>query len=116
MRSAGEPLVPQKRRLAVLVFPILAILALAADAVLGAYNVQRMAEAGERVSATHRVLEEVQLLLASVQEAETGQRGFLLTGEATYLEPYAKGEHEVQRHLATLVELTRDNPAQRRSV
>ena len=31
---------------------------------------------------------QIRLLLAHVTDAETGQRGFLLTGSSQYLEPY----------------------------
>jgi signal transduction histidine kinase len=39
-------------------------------------------------------------LLSAVQDAETGQRGYLLTGEARYLEPYNSASHEVPLRLA----------------
>ena len=32
--------------------------------------------------------QQLEALLSSVKDAETGQRGFLLTGEERYLEPY----------------------------
>ena len=37
---------------------------------------------------TREILNSVQRLFSTVQEAETGQRGFLLTGEERYLAPY----------------------------
>src|SRR5438552_14071928 len=45
-------------------------------------------------------------------DAETGQRGFLLTQGATYLLPYNEARVEIPKDLATLGELTRDNPVQ----
>jgi PAS domain S-box-containing protein len=107
--------VPQKRSLAVVV-ALLAVAALFGDALLGIVNVRSMSEAGERVSATHRVLEEVQFLRSALQDAETGQRGFLLTGEPAYLEPYEVGVRDAQQRLGNLVELTRDNAAQRSAI
>jgi signal transduction histidine kinase len=47
-----------------------------------------------------------------VVDAETGQRGFLLTEDATYLPPYNAARAEVPKDLAKLAELTRDNPVQ----
>ncbi len=41
-------------------------------------------------------------LLSAAQDAETGQRGFLLTGDETYLEPYETALADVPRHLADL--------------
>ena len=43
---------------------------------------------------------------------ETGQRGFLLTGEDTYLEPYNKGTADVTEKLDKVIQLTSDNPTQ----
>src|SRR5277367_5008844 len=37
---------------------------------------------------TREILNSVQRLFSTVQDAETGQRGFLLTGEERYLSPY----------------------------
>ena len=44
----------------------------------------------------------VNVLLQSMLDAETGQRGYLLTGSDSYLEPYAKSVAEVNQHLDTL--------------
>ncbi|MGH9322250.1 MAG: CHASE3 domain-containing protein [Vicinamibacteria bacterium] len=37
---------------------------------------------------THRVLDELDDLRSRLQDAETGQRGYLITGEERYLHPY----------------------------
>ncbi len=42
----------------------------------------------EQVVETLRELRQIDDLLSSVKDAETGQRGFLLTGSESYLEPY----------------------------
>lgn len=44
----------------------------------------------------------VNSLLQSMLDAETGQRGYLLTGNDTYLEPYDRAMTAVQSHLDTL--------------
>ena len=44
-----------------------------------------------------------------IKEAETGQRGFLLTGEERYLEPYSAAVKDVERYIQDLRELTVDN-------
>src|SRR5437868_2934869 len=49
---------------------------------------------------------------AHLIDAETGQRGFLLTGDATYLEPYHAATKNVDRLLAELRNSTADNPNQ----
>ena len=45
-------------------------------------------------------------------DAETGQRGFLLSQDATYLRPYVDARLEIPKDLEKLRELTQDNPVQ----
>jgi PAS domain S-box-containing protein len=52
-------------------------------------------------------LEQTQTLLT---EAETGQRGFLYTGDPKYLIPYNNAVDRVEGHLQQLRQLTADNP------
>jgi len=64
------------------------------------------------VNHTHNVLNHSQLLLSALKDAETGQRGFLLTGVSAYLQPYYAGEISSAKHLSALKFLTSDNPEQ----
>src|ERR1035441_4699721 len=64
------------------------------------------------VEHTHEVLvqlDQVQLLLIY---AETGQRGYLYTGDRKYLQPYNFALSQVDSHVSRVVELTADNPRQ----
>src|SRR6516165_2794834 len=74
-----------------IVLSALAAFALIANAGLTVSNVQRVRDAEEWVVHTHRVLDTLGGLLSSAVDAETGQRGFLITGRATYLQPYKTG-------------------------
>jgi PAS domain S-box-containing protein len=65
------------------------------------------------VAHTEAVLTELSLTLSSLTNAETGQRGFLLTGQDRYLEPYQQAETKISRHLERLKTLTQDNPLQK---
>jgi signal transduction histidine kinase len=51
-------------------------------------------------------------LLGKIQDAETGQRGYLLTHNGVYLEPYESAVPRIQPGLEKLRNLTSDNPAQ----
>lgn len=51
-------------------------------------------------------------ILSEAQDAETGQRGFLLTGNPRYLEPYSTAVEVLPSRLRELAKLTQDNPAQ----
>lgn len=55
-----------------------------------------------RLLRCQEVHEEVGVLLSTVKDAETGQRGFLLTGADTYLEPYENSVALVESELARL--------------
>ncbi|MEY4705580.1 MAG: hypothetical protein RL042_1785 [Nitrospirota bacterium] len=61
---------------------------------------------------THEVLTELSRTLSSLTDAETGQRGFLLTGHDGYLEPYTRAVMEIHGHLERLKVLTQDNQLQ----
>ena len=67
----------------------------------------------ERVTHTMQVLERAQQLLTTLANAETGQRGFLLTNEERYLAPYTQARAGIQSQLQDLYSLTSDNAEQR---
>jgi signal transduction histidine kinase/DNA-binding response OmpR family regulator/CHASE3 domain sensor protein len=69
--------------------------------------------AAESVTHTMQVLERAQQILTTIADAETGQRGFLLTNEERYLEPYTKARGILESQLQELRDLTADNPEQR---
>jgi len=68
------------------------------------------------VSHTYEVITELESLLSSMKDAETGQRGFLLTGEESYLRPYTTAMSVVDTHLQRAARLTADNPRQRERI
>jgi PAS domain S-box-containing protein len=51
---------------------------------------------------TGDMLEAVERLLTTMLDAETGQRGFLLTGDARYLDPYTQAIHSAESQLTQL--------------
>ena len=60
----------------------LLVAALLVDAAATIYNVREIATNVEWVSHTHEVLAKLEAALSSLKDAETGQRGYLLTGDA----------------------------------
>jgi len=69
---------------------------------------------GERAWVNHSraVIETVQKVRASIEDAEQAERGYLVTGDARYLEPYARASGELPAEEAQLQALVSDNPAQ----
>jgi methyl-accepting chemotaxis protein len=60
----------------------------------------------------HEMVESLEELFSLLKDAETGQRGFLLTGEESYLEPYTAAVQILNGKLAELKDRTRENPEQ----
>src|SRR5258707_8199252 len=68
------------------------------------------------VTHTHIVLEQLDAVLSNLVDAETGQRGYIITGEVSYLEPYNDSRAHVNQNLAELRALTADNTNQQRAL
>ena len=64
------------------------------------------------VNHTQDAVNQVAQIYRRTVDAETGQRGFLLTQDETYLKPYADARVEIPKDLDRLSALTRDNPVQ----
>ena len=62
------------------------------------------------------VLSDLELLLSYLNDAETGQRGFLLTHKDSYLRPYENASTSSEAELHALRQLTADNPAQQKNL
>jgi signal transduction histidine kinase len=84
-----------------------------AAAVLGTvllFNEQQRAQ--NWVVHTLRVKERLGLALSHLQDAETGQRGYLITKDLAYLQPYTDGTRGFSDDLKELRKLAGDNPEQ----
>ncbi len=66
------------------------------------------------VDHTHQVVAQLGVLLSGVSGAESGQRGYLITGQEEYLEPYQSGLRNANDALGELRHLTADNAVQQR--
>ncbi len=75
-------------------------------------NTRGLTETAQRVTHTHVVITDLEDLLSTLQDAETGQRGYLITGEERYLGPYRDALRTLDSRIGALRELTRDNAAQ----
>ena len=53
---------------------------------------------------------------STLKDAETGQRGYLLTGDASYLAPYDRAQSELMPSIDDLARLTAGNPAQQQNI
>jgi PAS domain S-box-containing protein len=90
----------------------LVVALLTAGAGLAYRNTNKLDEDARWVSHTHEVLDLTSDVLLAVVDAETGQRGYLLTGKAEFLQPYDAARARLADLLAALKEKTRDNDRQ----
>jgi signal transduction histidine kinase len=65
---------------------------------------------------TYEVISALNQTMASVTDAETGQRGYIITGDKDYLLPHTTGLKDTEKHLVRLEDLVSDNPAQLKRV
>ncbi|MBO9518501.1 MAG: response regulator [Porphyrobacter sp.] len=92
----------------------LAILFFVASSAITARNVNLLRDGAARVQHTHTVITSLDDLISSLQDAETGQRGYLLTGREDYLLPYNEALARVSTQLDRIGDLISDNPSQQR--
>jgi two-component system sensor kinase FixL len=93
---------------------LLAFVALLVNAGLAYVNVRRLVEHNDLVAHTHQVLAELEGVLSTLKDTETGLRGYVITGEENYLAPYQDAVAALPNELRHLQELLADNPEQQR--
>src|SRR5215472_1722457 len=71
--------------------------------------VQKTADADRLVSHTFEVRAVARTLFSDLQDAEAGQRGYLLTNDDVYLQPFDHARTSAPATLVHLRELTRDD-------
>ncbi len=68
------------------------------------------------VAHTHEVLENLEAVLSLLKDAETGQRGFVLTRQERYLEPYQDAQGKIDQRIAEVRRLTANNASQQQRI
>ena len=89
-----------------IVAAIASVALLAASVVMLFYSFRSIGEASEARSHTRVILTSAVNLLSSLKDAETGQRGYLLTGDETFLEPYVAVRDSISSYLDQLRQMT----------
>ena len=83
---------------------------------LSAVSTHGIKVAGTRVAHAQTTLLRINQLLATLLDAETGQRGYILTGLDTYLTPYDNAKTRADRQITLLTTSLADSPAQTASL
>ena len=76
------------------------------------WNAQQLNQVIENASQANQVSERLQKLLSELQDGETGQRGYLLTGRIEYLEPYDNGTRTIGDNFKQIRSLLQSDPSQ----
>lgn len=98
-------------------FPFLTGLALVVIFFLGSgyisySNILTLRNNGDLITDTHNALMMSSNILSLMKDAETGQRGYILTGDQNFLEPYILALPQIDTQLDKLQQLTQGDPLQ----
>ena len=91
-----------------------AIAAVLITAWLAFDSLQDRSAAAERITRAYDVLVRLQRVFSFVKDAETGQRGYLLTGAESYLDPYDKARVALPGEVQSLQSAVKSDPEQQR--
>jgi PAS domain S-box-containing protein len=89
---------------------VLAILLI--NALISYRATRRLIDNERLVAHAYEVLDELEDVLATMDDAETGERGYLLTGEKSYLEPYQSAVSAIHTRVEKLAQMTADDSYQ----
>ncbi|GAA4735921.1 response regulator [Flavisolibacter ginsenosidimutans] len=90
----------------------LSLLLLIVSAVASYISISNLLYNQQAVTHTHGIINKLENTLSVLKDAETGQRGFLLTGNDAFLEPYNGAQERAASLLSDIRQATADNPSQ----
>ena len=85
---------------------------IAANAAIAYYNIVDLYHARVRVGTSRQVQASLKDLLSSVKDAETGLRGYVITGDEGHLKHFFAARRSVDGYVKRIDEMTRGNPTQ----
>jgi PAS domain S-box-containing protein len=103
----------QKSRSLVFLAAGISVSVLVAAGVAAFLAVKTLSDASDRLVRSKEISIALEQTLSSLRDAETGQRGYLLTGRPTYLAPYREAVATVNQQLDTLRSLSVDDATAR---
>lgn len=81
---------------------------------LAFWNLRQHKNTSDELVHTGEVLEKLETVSSNLKDAETGQRGYIITGQERYLKPYIAALAKVKPEIQELRTLTADSPNQQR--
>jgi CheY-like chemotaxis protein/CHASE3 domain sensor protein len=92
---------------------LVAVAAVIIIAVLSYDSVRQTTATSQGLTKAVEALAQLQAIISTLKDAETGQRGYLLTGRESYLEPFEAAKQALPLELSSARPLVADEPAQR---
>ncbi|BAU54878.1 response regulator [Mucilaginibacter gotjawali] len=90
----------------------LSLLLLVVSSVASFFSIQNLLKSADLVDHSNQVVERLESIMSTMKDAETGQRGYLLTGKDEFLEPYNGAYGKALQLIDQVQRLTIDNPQQ----
>jgi methyl-accepting chemotaxis protein len=94
----------------------LSFVLMATIGILAYRSINTLSDTSKLVAHTHLVLEHIDDVFSALQDAEIGGRGFIITGDESFLKPYQNAEIKIVSLVSDLRELTADNPSQQKRI
>ncbi|MGJ5630078.1 GAF domain-containing protein [Nostoc sp. CALU 1950] len=82
--------------------------------VISYQNTRILIDTKNQVQKTQEKINKLEELLSEMKDAETGQRGYILTGQESYLEPYQVVIGNIDQKIVELRDLITDQPNQQK--
>src|SRR4029077_19674558 len=102
---------PPQRKLATGYTVAIAVLII--DLLITFWNLNSISRTWDALTLSHDVVVGLEDVISNLRDAETGQRGYLLTGDEGYLEPYTKSHAVVTTSIDRLRSLVANNGVRR---
>jgi hypothetical protein len=79
-------------------------------------NTRAVSQASTTVIADQVALTHLEQLISQLKDAETGQRGYIITGNPEYLDPYESALHRLAQAFQQVRQSTAGNPQQQQQL
>ncbi|MGV3546673.1 MAG: response regulator [Pedobacter sp.] len=90
----------------------ISLLLLIITSVASFVSIKNLIKSADMVVESNAIISDVDNVVSMLKDAETGQRGFLLTGNPVFLDPYERGIKRTDSLFEIVMENTKDNPFQ----
>jgi len=89
---------------------------MALNAYLAIHRLSQIRKSAALTMGSSTIQADISAALQDLTDMETGQRGYLLTGDPAYLKPYADGKNRIESHFASLRSGLADRTERERSL